>query len=355
MINSFSSITDQAPLPINLFKDLCINESNEMDARHNQRADWNNSGCNIKEILTNMTIEQSEHHFSSFCSTYLKYRKVVAEWMIDVCEYFTLDMTTTHAAIAYLDRLQPNEKITRFEWQMLAIACIAIASKYNESEDDVPDLATLEEITQQRITNETLLNYELYALRKMHWKLNARTPMHFLATAMVGGLVAPSESSFLNNQDNMSLNDKYITAENVVHHHAKRIAHNVILDAEMKGYVANHMACAIAYVARYKHQVSPVWNNNLTETLGDPSQSNVQEIINALFKRTDLVDEFRTASSLSVPNKPQEKNLEKNKSASPVGVDDLEDSPSTYKENIHPNVNNVDPNQERHNDLDYYN
>jgi len=93
-----------------------------------------------------------------------QYRKVVAEWMVDVCEYFTLDATTTHAAIAYLDRLQPNEKFSRFEWQMLAICCILIASKYNECEDHVPDLSTLEEITQQSIPNETVLNYELWAL-----------------------------------------------------------------------------------------------------------------------------------------------------------------------------------------------
>ena len=94
--------------------------------------------------------------------------------MVDVCEYFTLDPTTTHAAIAYLDRLQPNEKFSRFEWQMLAICCILIASKYNECEDHVPDLSTLEEITQQSIPNETVLNYELWALKRMGWRLNGK-------------------------------------------------------------------------------------------------------------------------------------------------------------------------------------
>jgi hypothetical protein len=47
--------------------------------------------------------------------------------MVDVCEYFNLHPTTTHAAAAYLDRLQPNEKFSRFEWQMLAICCILIS------------------------------------------------------------------------------------------------------------------------------------------------------------------------------------------------------------------------------------
>jgi len=92
--------------------------------------------------------------------------------MIDVCDYFNLHATTTHGAIAYLDRLQPNDKFTRFEWQMLAICCILISSKYNECEEHVPDFETLGDITQQRIVNEVVLSYELYALRRMGWKLN---------------------------------------------------------------------------------------------------------------------------------------------------------------------------------------
>jgi len=84
-------------------------------------------GCDVHAILASMFDEQRDHNFSTFGETYLKYRKVVAEWMVDVCEYFTLHATTTHAAIAYLDRLQPNEKFSRFEWQMLAICCILIA------------------------------------------------------------------------------------------------------------------------------------------------------------------------------------------------------------------------------------
>lgn len=59
----------------------------------------------------------------------LQYRKIVLEWIIGLCDYFGLHPTTTFAAIAYLDRLQPNEKYSRFEWQMLAICCILISCR----------------------------------------------------------------------------------------------------------------------------------------------------------------------------------------------------------------------------------
>ena len=128
--------------------------------------------CNVHGILQTMMEEQRDHLYCKLGEAYVKYRKVVVEWMMDVCDYFALHPTTTHAAIAYLDRLQPSDKFSRYEWQMLAICCILISSKYNESEEDVPDLQTLEDITQQPIPNETVLNYELWALKKMGWKLN---------------------------------------------------------------------------------------------------------------------------------------------------------------------------------------
>ena len=47
-----------------------------------------------------------------------------------------------------------------------------LTAKYNEAEEDVPDLHTLENIVKQPISNEVLLKYEMWALQKMGWKLN---------------------------------------------------------------------------------------------------------------------------------------------------------------------------------------
>ena len=48
---------------------------------------------------------------------------------MDVGEYFSLHPTTTHSAVAYLDRLHLSG-FSRHEWQMLAISCILIAGTY---------------------------------------------------------------------------------------------------------------------------------------------------------------------------------------------------------------------------------
>ena len=134
-----------------------------------------------------MRDDQREHATPPHPETYSKFRTAVVEWMLEVakssplarslaqvCDYFQLHRTTAHAAAAYLDRLQPNERFTQKEWQLLAVCCIIISAKYNESEEHVPDLYTLEEITKQRLPNETILNYELWVLKKMGWRLNGR-------------------------------------------------------------------------------------------------------------------------------------------------------------------------------------
>jgi Cyclin, N-terminal domain len=58
---------------------------------------------------------------------------------MDVGEYFCLHPTTTHAAVAYLDRLHLS-KFSRHEWQMLAVSCILIAGEEYDLDPD-PDPA----------------------------------------------------------------------------------------------------------------------------------------------------------------------------------------------------------------------
>jgi hypothetical protein len=243
-----------------------------------------------------MHTEQRDHQYCTFGDTYIKYRKVVAEWMVDVCDYFKLHATTTHAAIAYLDRLQPNEKFSRFEWQMLAISCILIASKYNECEDHVPDLTTLEDITQQAISNETLLNYELWALKRMGWKLNARTPIAFLSCYMVykNGLIKDDDvvlaSTSSGTGETIEEQHKLRTeASNKANMLANATATACLLNIEYKHFKASDMALAIAHFVREQLDTlrTPVWTVTCVTDMGIVENSIIQEILNKL--RIDTV------------------------------------------------------------------
>jgi hypothetical protein len=159
--------------------------------------------------------------------------------------------------MAYLDRLQPNEKFSRFEWQMLAICCILISSKYNESEEDVPDMATLQDITQQTITNEAILSYELWALKRMGWKLSVWTPVAFLTSFLThpSACASGTESDSSSRREMEVLLNKQITA----------LASLVTLDHTFKSIQASLLASSILYIARRKLKITNVWTSALVE------------------------------------------------------------------------------------------
>jgi len=196
--------------------------------------------------------------------------------MLDVCDYFNLDITTSHGAIAYLDRLQPNESFTRFQWQMLAICCILISSKYNECEEHVPDFQTLGDITQQAIKNELVLAHELWALKKMGWKLNVRTPIAFLTVYRLQGCFNDSDGSCGNKE-----------MDGVARNTMNAMASLTMLDTRFKGVPASIVAAAIVYYTRLELGMESVWNPELT-ALTEHSTSDIMDTVELLCEASPL-------------------------------------------------------------------
>ena len=186
---------------------------------------------------------------------------------MDVCDYFGLHATTMHGAIAYLDRLQPNEKFSRFEWQMLAICCILISSKYNECEEHVPDFATLEDITKQSISNETVLSYEFWALKRMQWKLNVRTPIAFLSAFRCRGLLFKGDIKVKGAGDMSSETVDIMSKEGkdleaVLFQTISALASLCILDIRFKRFKSSIIAAAIVKLARAQLHLVP-WHKEM--------------------------------------------------------------------------------------------
>eukprot|EP00981_Chlorochromonas_danica_P004197 scaffold847_cov172-Ochromonas_danica.AAC.11 len=177
---------------------------------------------------------------------------------MDVTEYFNLHVTTTHAAVAYLDRLQPNESYTRFEWQMFAICCILVSAKFNESEEHVPPLRRLEEITQQALSNDVVLNYELWVLKKLSWKLNVRTPVAFLSAYCKLGypFALPTGCPALSSEEEENLQS-----------HMVSLSTRCLIQTKFKNIPSTILAAAIVFYARKTAGISPVWLPCMSKTM----------------------------------------------------------------------------------------
>ena len=78
----------------------------------------------------------------------------------------------------YMDRIQPNEKFCRYQWQLVAICCLIVSAKYNECEEHVPSLRSFVNIINHPIPKEVELQYELWLLKQIGWRLNGNTPTY---------------------------------------------------------------------------------------------------------------------------------------------------------------------------------
>ncbi|XP_069808730.1 G1/S-specific cyclin-D1-like [Dendropsophus ebraccatus] len=105
-------------------------------------------------------------------------RKMVATWMLQVCEDQQCEEEVFPLAMNYLDRflcLQPLEKI---RLQLLGTTCMLLASKMKET---VPlSVEKLCIYTDNSIRPEDLLDMELFVLQKLKWDLAVVMPHDFM-------------------------------------------------------------------------------------------------------------------------------------------------------------------------------
>lgn len=61
------------------------------------------------------------------------YRKQIVDWMFEVGSEFNLSRTATFAAVQLFDRFLSRQQVRPSELQMLALACVIVASKVNDT------------------------------------------------------------------------------------------------------------------------------------------------------------------------------------------------------------------------------
>jgi len=105
-------------------------------------------------------------------------RKIVVDWMFEVCVEQEREEEVFPLAVNYLDRFLESVRIRRTVFQKVGVTCMFLASKLKET---LPMTAEkLVEYTDNSITLEDLLDQELEILHTLKWDLAAVTPQDFL-------------------------------------------------------------------------------------------------------------------------------------------------------------------------------
>uniref|UniRef100_H2YLR3 Cyclin-like domain-containing protein n=1 Tax=Ciona savignyi TaxID=51511 RepID=H2YLR3_CIOSA len=105
-------------------------------------------------------------------------RKIVATWMMQVCEEQRCEDDVFPLSMNYLDRYLSVQPIQRTQLQSLGSACMLIASKVKET---LP--LTTEKLvvyTDHSVGQDELLKFELLLLTQLKWDVLSVTPIDFV-------------------------------------------------------------------------------------------------------------------------------------------------------------------------------
>lgn len=105
-------------------------------------------------------------------------RKMVAEWMLEVCEEQQCEEEVFPLAMNYIDRFMSVVDIPRTRLQLLGAVSMFLASKLKETNPLSAEKLVV--YTDSSITLEDLMTMELLVLNKLKWDLSAITPHDFL-------------------------------------------------------------------------------------------------------------------------------------------------------------------------------
>jgi len=134
-------------------------------------------------VMMNMLLEEKSAEKIDYCSglqTEIKphMRKIVVDWMLEVCQDQQCQPQVFHLSLSYMDRFLSTKNISKNSFQAMAAGCLLLASKFSE----VRPLSTekLSLYTDNSVSAAELREWEVRILNILQWELTAVTTQNFL-------------------------------------------------------------------------------------------------------------------------------------------------------------------------------
>ncbi|KAG1693076.1 hypothetical protein DVH05_023857 [Phytophthora capsici] len=194
---------------------------------------------------------------------YLKYRRVLVDWMAEVGEtHLRMRKEYVHTAVGYLEKMlardAPLPRKDRF--QLLALSCLRMALKFLGTEEELPPMAEFWEMGNRMYSYEEISDTEAEIMQKLGWRLTTVTPLHFLQHYM-GQTVLFAE-------------DRLMGAELVDEAHAYYCKYAaffvdlVLMEYSLQVYRPSVVAASILVASRKALGVTPLWRDELSALTG---------------------------------------------------------------------------------------
>ncbi|KAK9271351.1 hypothetical protein L1049_026941 [Liquidambar formosana] len=105
-------------------------------------------------------------------------RSILIDWLVEVAEEYRLVPDTLYLTVNYIDRYLSGNMMNRQQLQLLGVACMMIAAKYEEI--CAPQVEEFCYITDNTYFKEEVLQMESAVLNYLKFEMTAPTPKSFL-------------------------------------------------------------------------------------------------------------------------------------------------------------------------------
>ena len=134
-------------------------------------------------VLSNLLREERSSPKTDYCATLQTQikphmRKIVVDWMLEVCEDQQCPASVFHQAVSYLDRYLTRVNLPKNCFQAVAAGCLLLASKFVEVRPITTEQLSL--YTDHSASVAELREWELKILHILEWQLCDVTPQSFL-------------------------------------------------------------------------------------------------------------------------------------------------------------------------------
>ncbi|OMJ88264.1 hypothetical protein SteCoe_9850 [Stentor coeruleus] len=216
-----------------------------------------------EEIVKELRIRQRKVNLDN--QSYLENRKALVEWIIELCESYKLRPLTIHLSIYLMDQSHSLSKIPKILYQSIALACIIIICKTEQSEK-MPDFQEL-----SQLTSFNLKSLEVDILLLVNWKTHITTALHFLEFYCSSGFVFDNE-----------VTDSRICR--IAREYAELLLDLCIAENRFLMVFPEDLALTCLAVAREKIGLSQPWNNDLKILTGAQLNSSLYTEILDFYK-----------------------------------------------------------------------
>jgi cyclin B len=194
--------------------------------------------CHSREIMDRVRPD----YMSDQVDITERMRAILVDWMVEVHVKFKLLTETMFLSVNLVDRFLAVKPITRTKLQLVGIAAMLLASKYEEIYS--PELRDFIHIADKAYTQEEILRMERLMLTTLDFNLSACTPLHFLRRF-----------------------SKASKSDSRMHTLSKYLSELTLTEYNMLKYLPSHIAAASVYVARCMTGRSP-WSTTLEHYAG---------------------------------------------------------------------------------------